>query len=1673
MLERWPDNLAVLHGVVEDLRSNRNHDEARNLLESSVAADRRWTLGEWNVAFQFYLNWLRQRGEFESGLTLCERWIAQCPTSESAYEHKLRSLIELDRANEVKALLAEWFESSRLAPPRRALQGAAPQGNAGDAIPAVQQSADETADSNPLNHANTLEAHLAERDDYIDPVVLAQLNAAMEFGFGRVAGLQLDGPQLEFEPRMLTLAEFFAASDRRLDIADKVLGHSPIAKTASGVAMINTFLQRLTADSIEKISSARLEAIFRWIQNSGIHGDVREAWLQALRTHLDQSLPTMDLKRGRILLMTYGQAFDEKTPIEQRQKWQDVLISRRRSTDNSDQRGELASLIEEFENQAFDLAHQIDWQRTRLKEAKEFETSAAANGLFQKLMATSWSPEVENETWSLLELIPASLTPHTRRNDWLPLLQQWVTSMLSMRVVHHQTAYPGFNDLPPKQQQHAARECRVRAMREMIDVLSEKLSLKLNDKLDARDHANSESEGSRPAGRHERADDILLHRLMLQAELAEADTIVGVTDEKRTRLLDGIIRDAKNLLGPEPEMTPDPNSAPIKVEKQMEQRLALHQRHFAFALWLNAALRRDELQRETQSRTEQTNEDQTKKQANSQISEVLNYVRKGIEKDKVAPDAWRAAEYGILIASDRSHELLGRLQEWAATETHRTPWTIYLAQLLVELDRLEEAIDLYEVRGDKDLLTVHEWYQLSLWQHALDRRAESERSKRMAWARTPSNELQKQLTNELEHWNSGGIEKTPTAPENVKERFAILLPKTEHPDHAIRLLANWYKATHDSQLLMSLAPFVTGQSRGKMRDALEYTQSAINDVDQEAGIDAIEESFRQTEMRVKTATNRSQSEVDHLALKLLSLQTASAGARITNQPGDHVERATSILGQLLKINWQPDERQWLALRLHNLPIETTSLKQSRLDGMKTLLQAVPEGSTERLQIAKLTAQVMINEKNEHDALRLLEAEINRSLGMLSEPDPGISADSDLVVDLLRAMVRLLHETRQYQASERWLTESTRSVVIPDREELLFDNHVSALLHGGRTSLGEKSTLYESLKNQTLARVLEAEGSDEFQRAWRQLVQVLRSGQHQRIKAVAADTLAIAKTHTNDLVRRHSDRDDEIIDALLKMLNETNQRQAAIEFLLECLESQPLALQWTAPRQRWNNFADDLYATAVQTNDTKDGGKHYELYPEAMPLRDRFEDVLFLGLEKTFAVLGDQHSELFSAEKNELWKDGNKRFLEMIDRIAAATPNSQSHLMHLASRLISHHHGQRENAIRILRSANDRKVLDVNGQNQLVSYLFATEQFQDAVRVLEEIIHAYPRDTTPRISLMTALYKLGQRERLLAELNIILNEHLDPETAEVRDVWSLADSCRECELWKEASDLYHAGITRHGWPRSPSPPLSDAWRNLAECQARLNKTADALNSVSAAWVVCGQDASRRNYAKSTLASVMGQTQDLTAVTELLDQKASKDGDDSSFLRRALGKAMLDESSFESAEVQLRIALSLQPQDNEAWAWLIAALDGQDRSAEAVSAVHDQSDTNIRDISLYRYLHQRLTTLKLPDEAERAATSLIEVAMSEADHHMSLAEIRESQDLQNAAVNHWQIASDLKKGDPTPLAGLAKAQIRMGDPAAARRTLNRLVISIWDERFKDLPNELRSIRCQLKKQERAEP
>jgi uncharacterized protein HemY len=206
-------------------------------------------------------------------------------------------------------------------------------------------------------------------------------------------------------------------------------------------------------------------------------------------------------------------------------------------------------------------------------------------------------------------------------------------------------------------------------------------------------------------------------------------------------------------------------------------------------------------------------------------------------------------------------------------------------------------------------------------------------------------------------------------------------------------------------------------------------------------------------------------------------------------------------------------------------------------------------------------------------------------------------------------------------------------------------------------------------------------------------------------------------------------------------------------------------------------------------------------------------------------------------------------------------------------------------------------------------------------------------------------------------------------------------------------------------------------------------------------------------------------DLKAIVALLDRKAAENGDDSSFLRRALGKALLDREQAGDAEMQLRIALQLQPQDSDAWTWLLSSLDKQLKKQAAVDALLDHSDMNRRNTGLYRELYRRW---KAQDEAlaERAATSIVEVASEEADHHSVFAEIRSEEGSLAATMAHRQRAADLRREDPTLLVRLAEAQIRFGDKTAARGTLSRLATTKWDERFADIPNEIQRLRKQLR-------
>ena len=543
MLQRWPDNMSRIHEMVNLLIQERKSTEGIALLESTLTTDRRWTLDEWNTAFESCLNWRRQRGEFDDGLALCERWIAQCPYRPTQRRHGIR------------------FRPRRGTRSRRA----------GTRI-----------------HQPHAEGRRTFRCD------------------GSASGHRRQSVWA-FEHRKVRRRSSRNEANHPLDGSG-----DPSYRIAA-----------------QPNSTQRINLYFTWIQNTELNGAEREAWLQGLRTHLNESLLTMDLERARVLLMTYGQAFDEKTPIDQRQRWSDVLLARWRAADDALSRTEKASFIDEIEQRSFDAAHRLNWLRKQLKEARDAERSTAATALFQRLLAEPWSAEIEVESYELIDQILTADKPNARLAQWLPLLQQWVSSMTSQRIVHHQSQYPKFNELPARQQQHAARECRVEAVREMLEVLKRRAA---GRQPSEKEQGNKASQGLGPDARHER-DGYILHRLMLQADLADAEIIAGVSDPEQKSLLEEIEKDAHELLGTEPVSSHDPMHAPKDSEEAIAQSVEIRNRHFSFALWLHAVVKLD-----------------------NGMDDVLNYVRRGIEIDTVAPDAWRAAEFGILIALDRAEE---------------------------------------------------------------------------------------------------------------------------------------------------------------------------------------------------------------------------------------------------------------------------------------------------------------------------------------------------------------------------------------------------------------------------------------------------------------------------------------------------------------------------------------------------------------------------------------------------------------------------------------------------------------------------------------------------------------------------------------------------------------------------------------------------------------------------------------------------------------------------------------------------------------------------------------------------------------------------------------------------------------------------------------------------------
>jgi tetratricopeptide (TPR) repeat protein len=292
-----------------------------------------------------------------------------------------------------------------------------------------------------------------------------------------------------------------------------------------------------------------------------------------------------------------------------------------------------------------------------------------------------------------------------------------------------------------------------------------------------------------------------------------------------------------------------------------------------------------------------------------------------------------------------------------------------------------------------------------------------------------------------------------------------------------------------------------------------------------------------------------------------------------------------------------------------------------------------------------------------------------------------------------------------------------------------------------------------------------------------------------------------------------------------------------------------------------------------------------------------------------------------------------------------------------------------------------------------------------------------------------------------------------------NVAALAQACFNCQLYSDAVTYYNFAIKQHQ-RTAPNQGIGDGtlssyYQQLAAAHAALHQTAEAVDAASSAIVSWGADYGSRQNAVHSLQNVLGQAQDLDQYVAAHDAKVEEFKQDSPILRKAIGNVYKERSNLAAAARNYELALELAPGDSEIYAALLQCYDQLERKEDAVGLVLAQIDVESHNLALYNDLARRLADD--PARAERAATSIVEASPLEAENQQALAELRGTQDRWADAVRHWGRAAELRALEPSGLLGLADAQLRAGDKAAAQETLKKLQMKDWPARFDDLLNQ----------------
>ena len=1039
---------------------------------------------------------------------------------------------------------------------------------------------------------------------------------------------------------------------------------------------------------------------------------------------------------------------------------------------------------------------------------------------------------------------------------------------------------------------------------------------------------------------------------------------------------------------------------------------------------------------------------------------LLKYIDLAIKNNSEHAAAWKGLKFKLLIALDRGDELEADLRTWikvAARKRGESPqtWRTHLARLLAERGKLNGAIELFETVERESQLSFADYKLLAAWYAAKGNKPDHKRSRLAAFNTMSARNIKRWLDREYSRWSNP--RSATILDEQILVAFEVMLTKAADPEDTIRTLQKYYRATRDFRLLKMVPETVIGRSPHHAYVALGHARDRLlREIRVESTADELLAHLKQLHASSK-------SPLDRRTLDLMECMVARQASRVLNQPGAHLAAAIAALTRAFAHEWTDGELPLMARLLDNMgSIERPALAELRLKQARQLHAMTKPGTDENLAVAWHLAHVLTYRENNRQAgIDVMEAAV-RSFEQ-SHPDGWPYGANDR----LNSYVRLLTGAGHYAAAE---STYRRQIVNPanagqkqEFQHRLDRLYVDALRNGGRVSLGEGRTLFDNLIPYLVNRITTTMDG-EREGVYLDLTNAFTYASEQKL-SVSEELRKFAFEQFPKLIAEQlNDYDDivqDVADAVKLLLGDA----AGASFLVERLEHYPQRFDdtyydgWRQFAYRLGKWFAEARATASQpTSNAAARAEIEELAPRVLKLT-------LAALRRDLTTRQTANRHIYS-DTRYFWGEKRADFVRVAEEVLAKHRDSRRHVLHIA-KYIEDSLGSQIRAVEILLIARKAGVLRPSDDGNIADHLIRLNRFGEAISLLEGLVDRNPDSMNCRVRLINAYH---QAERLIQSDGLLAttDKHFRSASRWTEShIAQLARVCTGVEKHEEAISYYAELIPLHERSHGTrdNKTLSTYYGELADLHATLGQTKEAIDAASAAIVARGQSHKYRKQAIDRLRSILQSADDLDDYIKHLDKQSAEQNQDSPLIRRLAGEAYARLEDHEQAVKQLRKAVELQPTDIATHDALIKSLDALDRIDEATTQLLALIDIDRHNLSRFEQLVKRFANNELA--AERAATSIVESAPSEAENHTALAELRESQARLPEAIEHWKRVAELRALEPTGLQRLAAAQVKAGQLDAARSTLKKLTSREWPTRFEDLNDQIEALRMRLEK------